>query len=149
MENKKDFAELMAELTFELNKTCNEKDRYFASMFKISSAELRCLSYFRNTNRISVSNLCKLMKLTPGRMTRILRSLEDKNLIVREIDRNDRRSIVVALASRCLPYIKSLNESNIKLHADILSVVEPEKRAAIISSMEELIRVLKTWTNNL
>lgn len=149
MDNKKDFAELMAELSFELNKTINEKERYFASTFNISAAEFRCLTYFINTNRMSVRSLCKLMKLTPGRMTRILQSLEDKNLIVREIDRDDRRGIIVSLASRCLPYIKSLSETNIKMHEDIFSTIEPEKRGSIIMAMEELLSALKSWTGNL
>lgn len=88
------------------------------------------------------------MKISPGRITHILTKLEEKELIVREKDPDDRRGINVALTSKCQPYIKNLNERHIKLHADILSGIEPDKRDTIITAMEDLIKALKSWSES-
>jgi MarR family transcriptional regulator, multiple antibiotic resistance protein MarR len=149
MDQTQEQAELMAELTFELTRTCHEKERFFASMFNLTSAEFRCLRFFKTKDRLPIKELCNIMKISPGRITHILTKLEEKKLIVREKDPDDRRGINVVLTSKCQPYIKNLNESHVKLHADILSGIEPDKRDSIITAIEDLIRAIKSWSERL
>lgn len=148
MEDTKTQAELMAALTFDLNKTCHEKEHHFAAAYNLTTAEFRCLRFFRNKERLPIKDLCNYMKLSPGRITHILTSLEDKKLITREMNREDRRGINVALTEKSLPFIKSLNDSYVKFHADILSGIERDKREAILTAMDELVKALKNWSDN-
>ena len=82
MEVETNLAELMADLTCDLAKTCSEKENYFASMFNLTPAEFKCLRLFKHEKSISVKELGKMMDLTPGRITHITSSLEKKNFIL-------------------------------------------------------------------
>jgi len=145
MDGANNHAELMASLTFELAKTCHEKEQYFASLFDLTTAEFRCLQFFRNRESMSVKEIANLMKLTPGRITHILTSLESKNFITREVAPEDRRGINVVLTDKSKPFIKKLFENYLSIHNEIVSKIESEKRDDVLCAMEELVKAIKTW----
>ncbi len=140
-------AELMANLTFELAKTCQEKEQLFASAFNLTTAEFRCLQFFRSRDSISVKEISNLMKLTPGRITHILTSLEVKKLIVREVHPNDRRGINVILTEKSRPFIKDLFDGYLELHSQILAKISPDKVDGVLYAMDELVAAVKSWNN--
>lgn len=59
--------------------------------------------------------LAEELELSPSRLSRILDSLEKKNLISREISSEDRRSVTVNLTSLGLGAANEINCTNIKL----------------------------------
>ena len=79
--NKKSNAELMANLTCELARTCTNKEHFFASKFNLTPAEFRCLRLFRESSTVPIKQIAIQMNLTPGRITHILTSLEAKKYI--------------------------------------------------------------------
>lgn len=141
-------AEEMSNLTCELAKTCNDKEKYFASTFNITPAEFRCLRLFTNRNSLSIKELGSEMNLTPGRVTHILTSLEEKKFIKRIIDENDKRNIIVHLTGKSKPFLNNLNDNHIRLHEDILEKIPHEKRELVISAMKDLLKALKSWSEN-
>lgn len=146
MDEVKNQAAQMADLTFELVRTWRDNELFLAEKFNLTPVEFKFLRFFRNANSLNVKELVKLMNLTPGRITHIITSLEAKGLITREIDPDDRRGIVVILTESSLPLIKDLNENHIKLHTDVLSRMEAEKVPSVISAMEELVRGFQNWS---
>lgn len=142
-------SEKMADLTCELAQTCNEKENYFASTFNLTPAEFKCLRLFTKKDSQSIKIISSLMKLTPGRITHILTSLEEKHLIVRELDSLDRRNVIVSLTSHSKPFIRNLNENHIKLHSEILESIDPDKREFVIEAMNDVIKALKKWSESL
>lgn len=136
----------MAHLTCELAKSCDSKERYFASLFNLTPAEFKCLRLFKNTKVLSIKEMISHLNITPGRITHILTSLETKKFITRKIDPTDKRNVQVTLTSRSEPFIKNLYESHIKLHEDILEKIEPEKRETVILAMKEVISALNLWS---
>jgi DNA-binding MarR family transcriptional regulator len=142
-------SEKMADLTCELAQTCNEKENYFASTFNLTPAEFKCLRLFTKNDSVTIKTISILMKLTPGRITHILTSLEEKHLIVRELDAQDRRNVIVSLTSNSKPFIKNLNETHILLHTEILEKIDPEKREFVIEAMNDVIKALKKWSESL
>lgn len=146
MDQVKNQAEQMADLTFELVKTWRDNELFLAEKFNLTPVEFKFLRFFRNSNSLNVKELVKLMNLTPGRITHIITSLEAKGLITREIDPDDRRGIVVILTELSLPLIKSLNENHVRLHTEVLSRMESEKIPSVISAMEELVRGFQKWS---
>ena len=147
----KDFdspAELMSRLTCELGRTCTNKEHFFAIKYDLTPAEFRCLRLFKDRSSMAIKRIAIQMNLTPGRITHILTSLEAKNYIIRKVDQKDKRNIIVHLTESSKPFLKIVNENHIKLHEDILSNISEEKREFILESMEELIKALKTWTDN-
>lgn len=141
-------AELMARLTCELGRTCTNKEHFFASKYDLTPAEFRCLRLFKNRPSMSIKRIAIQMNLTPGRITHILTSLEAKKYIERKVDLKDKRNIIVHLTESSRPFLNVVNENHIKLHDEILENFPPDKREFILDSMEELIKALKTWTDN-
>ena len=141
-------AEVMSRLTCELGRTCTNKEHFFAAKYDLTPAEFRCLRLFKNRPSMSIKRIAIQMNLTPGRITHILTSLEAKNYIVRKVDEKDKRNIIVHLTESSKPFLKIVNENHIKLHEDILGNIAADRREFMLESMEELIKALKTWTDN-
>lgn len=141
-------AELMSHLTCELSRTCINKEHFFAAKYDLTPAEFRCLRLFRESPSIAIKSIAIQMKLTPGRITHILTSLEAKKYVERKIDQKDKRNVIVHLTESSKPFLKVVNDNHIKLHEDILRKLPEDKREFIIESMEELIKALKTWSDN-
>jgi len=138
-----DLAYEMAELSCLLAQTCNEKEQYFASTFGITPAEFKCLKLFKANKTIPIKEISSNMNISPGRITHILTSLEEKGYIVRNTDKNDRRNIIVSLTKKANPFIKKLDESHLKLHRDIIKGLNSGKRESIINAMRELITAIR------
>lgn len=141
-------AELMARLTCDLGKTCSNKEHFFAAKYDLTPAEFRCLRLFKEKPSMSIKRIAIQMNLTPGRITHILTSLEAKKYIKRKVDQKDKRNIIVHLTESSIPFLKVVNENHIKLHENILNNIPEDKREFILESMEDLIKALKTWTDN-
>ncbi|MBI9072259.1 MAG: MarR family transcriptional regulator [Melioribacteraceae bacterium] len=147
-ENQK-FDSLSKELTFltcELSRACQNKEKFFASTFNLTLAEFKCLRLFTGRSYLSIKELASEMNITPGRITHILTSLEDKKFILRKIDQTDRRNVIVHLTSKSEPFIKNLNESHVKQHKEILDKIAPENRDLVISAIKDLIKAIKHWS---
>jgi len=141
-------AELMSRLTCELGRTCTNKEHFFAAKYDLTPAEFRCLRLFNHRPSMSIKRIAIQMNLTPGRITHILTSLEAKKYIERKVDPKDKRNIIVYLTESSIPFLRTVNSNHIKLHEDILESIPEDKREFMLESMEELIKALKTWTDN-
>lgn len=138
-------AEALADLTCRLARSCFDKETYFAEIYKLTTAEFRCLKLFQHSDCISIKELAEQLDLTPGRITHILTSLEKKKYIKRQIDDDDRRGINVCLTKEAHPFIKEINDGHIRLHSEILEFAPEDKRDQIIDAMQELIKALQLW----
>lgn len=138
-------AQTMAELTCELSRLCQEKENYFASMFNITPAEFKCLKLFIKKKSQTLKEIKDALKLTPGRITHILTSLENKNFIKRSTDPNDHRNVNVNITPKCEPFLINISESHSKLHQEILERIDGTKREATLETMKEIIVALKAW----
>jgi DNA-binding MarR family transcriptional regulator len=137
----------IAELICELTRNCNIKEEYFASSFNLSPTEVRLLKLFVLSPTYTIKELCDLLKLTPGRITHILTSLEAKKLVSRNSDSKDKRVILVSLLPKANPLITNLNKNYHELHNRILRNVKEEEMKKILSSLEILIGVFKEWVD--
>ncbi len=136
-----EFAELICELT----RFCNIKEEYFAASFHLSPTEVKFLKLFTFQDVISIKNLREKLKLSPGRVTHILKSLEAKKLLSRIPDETDKRNQIVKLLPKAIPLIKNLQSNYINLHKDILKNVKQTEIKNIYSSLFILVSVFKKW----
>ena len=146
--NKKSNAELMANLTCELSRTCINKEHFFASKFNLTPAEFRCLRLFRESSTVPIKQIAIQMNLTPGRITHILTSLEAKKYIERKVDQKDKRNVIVHLTESSKPFLSDVNQNHIQLHEEILLKLPEDKIEFILESMQDVIKALKTWSDN-
>jgi DNA-binding MarR family transcriptional regulator len=135
----------VAELICELTRNCNIKEEYFASSFNLSPTEVRLLKLFVLSPSYTIKEIRDLLKLTPGRITHILTSLEAKKLILRNSDSNDKRVVIVSLLPKANPLIKNLNNNYHELHNRILRNVDEMEMEKILSSLKILVDVFKEW----
>ncbi len=135
------------ELICELTRKCNLKEEYFAASFNLSPTEVRLLNLFSANTSLSIRELKEKLKLTSGRVTHILTSLEDKNLVSRVPDVNDKRNILVNLRPKAHLLINNLKESYDDLHKRILQNLKPAERENITSSLQKLNDLLGKWEN--
>lgn len=141
-------AEKLAQLTFLLARVCEEKENYFTKLYNLTNAEFRCMRFLHCDCFSSVKELSGVMRLTPGRITQIITTLEEKKLLTREIDQNDRRNIKIRLTESAIPYIKNVTEKHNILHEKVLEQISPETRNSVLVAMQELLDSLLTWSKN-
>jgi DNA-binding MarR family transcriptional regulator len=139
--------EPIAELIYELTRNCSIKEEYFASTFNLSPSEVKFLKLFAISPVYNIKELRDLLKLTPGRITHILTSLEKKKLISRSPDHGDKRVILVRITPKANPLITNLIKNYKELHYEILQNVKQEELDKITSSLEILVKVFKNWVD--
>ncbi|MDP4197704.1 MAG: MarR family transcriptional regulator [Bacteroidota bacterium] len=148
MENELKKAEMLAQLICTLTRNCNIKEEHFASSFNLSPTEAKILMLFAFSPTLSVRELTGLLKLTPGRITQIVSSLEKKKLLIRNADPNDKRNVIVSTSPKCQPFINNLNQSYIDLHKQVLEKVDKEEQEKIFSSLKTLVDIFGSWVEN-
>jgi DNA-binding MarR family transcriptional regulator len=140
--------EPIAELICDLTRNCSIKEEYFASSFNLSPSEVRFLKLFASSPAYNIKELRDLLRLTPGRITHILTSLEKKKLISRSPDPDDKRVILVKITPKANPLISNLLKNYSELHYKILQSVKKEELDKITSSLEILVKVFNNWVDN-
>ncbi len=146
-QSKKSAAEI-AELTFQLLASCQEKEERFAEQLKIHVSEFRCLRAFRGDRSLPVKTLVERINLSGSRLTRILGSLEKRGYIQRLIDEKDRRSITVHLSKKGIELSLKLEERYLQIHEEILDGIPKEVHAPLISGLHNMLSSLQGWLSN-
>jgi DNA-binding MarR family transcriptional regulator len=139
--------EPIAEMICELTRNCSIKEEYFASGFNLSPTEVKLLKLFAVKPQYTIKELREVLKLTPGRITHILTSLEKKNLISRTLEEKDKRVILVTILPKAEPLIATLHQNYKELHLRILHDVDETEMKNISTSLQILNRVFKKWAN--
>lgn len=139
-------AQEMAHLTCKLARACNEKEEYFASLFSLTPAEFRCLKLFTQKKSLSIKEINSELRLTPGRITHILTSLEEKKFVKRETFEGDKRNVIVTATNKSLPFIRNINHNHILLHNEILEKIDESKRDAVVDALSDLVEAMKEWS---
>ncbi len=140
-----DTAKRFADLTCMLSRECGRKEEFFARCYNLTPAELRMLMLFGDRQFIAIKELANMMGLTPGRITHILTSLEEKKLVQRKQDAVDKRSFNVYLTGQSRPYINNINSGHVLVHKEIFDTLDHDTQENVINVMESLIKAMQNW----
>lgn len=146
---EKEQAKLIANLTLQMEKFCQIKENFFASKFNLTPTEFRCLRAIKEAEVVTSKELSKTMNLSPGRITHLLNSLDNKQLINREIYKQDRRSIKVTLTETAVSFIDNIINEYQKLHEQILKFLPESERAQILTNIKYFFIALKDWSEEI
>lgn len=135
----------LAELTFNLLATCQEKEEKIAGQLKISVSEFRCLRVFRGEKQLPIKTLIERIQLSGSRLTRILDSLEKKGYLVRAIDPTDRRGITATLSKKGIELSEVLEQNYLHIHKEILAEIPKQYHEALIQGMQNMLTTLDSW----
>lgn len=141
-------AEKMADVTFRLLDQCQEKQDRIARSLGLTVAEFRLLRAFRGDASLSVGDIARRMELSNSRLTRILDGLVEKEVVTREVSRQDRRVILVELSARGQRIQKALTERYLRTHQEILDLLPEGAVDSVIAAMEKLGEAMQEWTGS-
>ena len=114
--------------------------------FELSPAEYSVLATLRKTpapHRLKPSDIYKGMLLSSGGLSKVLKTLEERGLVLREDDQDDRRGSLVRLS----PVGVELSERVMK--AVIGSDIAMLNRVADTARLDALAEALKPFTESL
>lgn len=135
----------LADLIFTLRQKCAMKDLYVFERAGVSSAEYNCLLQFFSTSEIGMKELGERLDITPGGVTRIITGLEEKGIVERRMDPEDRRGINVTLTPEGALIVQNIRQASLDLHAEIIESIDPGNRESVIAAIEQLIEAINSW----
>lgn len=145
IENINTNANKLADLTFSLLASCQEKEIHLADQYGLTQAEFRCLRLFSADESLNNKQIAERMNLSPSRLTRIIDGLVRKEYITREIDNSDRRNMKVTLSKKGVLLVQLLNKAYVDIHREILQDIEETQHKPLISAMTNLLSALEKW----
>ncbi len=148
MQNREDIvsnASRLADLTFNLLASCQEKEVRLAEQYGLTQAEFRCLRLFNADESLNNKQIAERMSLSPSRLTRIIDGLVKKEYILREIDNSDRRNMKVSLSKKGVLLVQLLNQAYLDIHKEILEDIDEQQHKPLINAMTNLLSALEKW----
>ncbi len=148
IEKLEDYADVMAELMFKMEKACRVKEDRFSTICGLSTMEFRCVKRLSESCFTSVRALSNKMDLTPSRLTHLLNGLEKKKLITREIDLHDRRIIRVSLNDNGIKSAKKVNKEYAQFHLKLLKFIDRNEMSPMLLHLQHFLNSITYFLNN-
>ncbi len=140
-------AKVIAELTYEVEKSCHKKEVLFCNSKGVSPMEFRCLRYLVDNNFTSIKDLADEVGVTPPRITTLLNKLESKNLIERKINFDDRRIIKVSLSKKGVEFAKNICDEYLEFHRSILESMNNDDLDGLFKNLTVFHKTLSNFLN--
>ena len=138
-------AESLANLTFNLLARCQEKENHIAEAHGLLEAEFKCFRLMSSEESLNNQEIAKRMKLSPGRVTRIMDGLVEKGYMERELNTKDRRNMVLSLSRKGKILAHKINGAYVKVHQDILQEIDAAQHKPLLIAMEHLLAAVERW----
>ena len=90
----------------------------------------------------SMSALAAEVALHQSTLTRIVEKLEKQNLLTRRRKKNNQRTVEVQITEAGKQVQASLEAQSTQIISELLGLISPNRRAAVVESMEELANLL-------
>jgi len=143
--NKFQKAESLANLTFNLLARCQEKENHLAEAHNLFEAEFKCFRLMSSAENLNNTEIAKRMKLSPGRITRIMDGLVKKGYMQRVIDKDDRRNLKLSLSRKGKNLNHKLTDEYIKIHKEILQDIDASQHKSLLTAIEHLHAAVERW----
>jgi len=138
-------ATAITDLTFDLLRCCEAKEKIFAKDHGLKVAEFRCLRIIEPGKSYSVQDLATSMHLSPSRLTRIIDGLFAEKLVDRIESIEDRRFAKISLTAIGQTLVSKLKEEYADLHAEMLKEKTSNERDKIFEGISLMQDVVSGW----
>jgi DNA-binding MarR family transcriptional regulator len=135
----------LANLTFTLLSTCQQKESILAGQYGITQSEFRCLKMFDKKETLNNKTIAKRMNLSASRLTRIIDGLVAKGYTEREINPSDRRNMDVNLSKKGTNLMQKLDLAYVNIHKELLEDIEESQHKPLIYAMTNLLGAMERW----
>jgi DNA-binding MarR family transcriptional regulator len=123
---------------------CQLKDKTIAEQLRVSCSELKCLKNFLSNDHISVKDLAEGLGITSGGVTKIVGQLEEKNILRRDMDPDDRRGILVSLTGEGRDLITELHKNTIGYYDALFGGLSEKNMEDILKG---ILLLNESWDN--
>jgi DNA-binding MarR family transcriptional regulator/ribosomal protein S18 acetylase RimI-like enzyme len=114
-----------------------------ANDHKITSPQLICLNEVQGHPKISISEVSRLVHLSPSTVIGILDRLEDKNLIRKIKDDADKREIYIAITQKGTALLADMPAPFQEEFSAAFSALPSEQQHTIVQSFEQVVDLMK------
>lgn len=128
------FKEQMARLV----QCCQERTQYQSERFGLPDAELRCLLLFGGERYLTAKGIAMKMNVAKSRVSKVVGGLVKKGLVQRVKDPEDSRYNLLTLTAAGQEKYNEISKFNSKVHREILAMMPPEQRRALLSALDAL-----------
>jgi DNA-binding MarR family transcriptional regulator len=109
--------------------------------WRLSSGQLMLLSTLDRTGSASAADLARALHLTPQAMTTQLKPLEERGLIAREVDSDNRRRLSLALSPGGKALLAEVRETTDAVDIEISSIFTPSELKQFRALLQKISRV--------
>jgi DNA-binding MarR family transcriptional regulator len=107
--------------------------------FDVTASQFKVIMSLAELDSLGQRQLAELIGVDPRNCVPIVESLVNRDLLAREIDRNDRRRRVLRLTDKGRQLGRELESVNTEMDADLLSPLSAKERAALRRMLVTLV----------
>ena len=134
--------ESLIDLIFQLKGTCMASESEIIAETGLSQAEYHGLEVLDPDEKIGGLELAQKMNLSPSRASRILENMVQNNLVIREIDKNDRRRCTIQLDKKGTEVKEKIRKQKLKCEEHIRQNLSEKDIDRVTASLRKLISVM-------
>ena len=134
--------ESLIDLIFQLKGSCMNSEAEIISETGVSQAEYHGLEVLKPNERIGGLELAQKMNLSASRASRILENMVQNNLVIREIDKNDRRRCTIQLDQKGLDIKEKIKTQKMKCEEHIRQKLSDEEIQKATASLNKLLAIM-------
>ena len=134
----------------QLRETLNSLIRRFvilergdAACCNITISQCCALAEIGQARALSVVDLAELLGLDKSTVSRLVESLVNQSMIVRETDARDRRFVTLQLTARGTDLYSEIEQRMNRYFQELVENIPAEKRTQVIESMDYLAKALQ------
>jgi len=121
----------------------SDGDRRFFLRYQLSQARYYALIHIHNEPGITLTELSKRLLCTKGNTTRILNSLEQDGLLIRQLDTYDKRAFQLKLSDIGNLKLSQVKSDYQKMNKDRFNSLSPDEIMGVASLIEHLVNDLE------
>lgn len=116
---------------------CHLEVKHESVAFGLTASQYHALQEI-SEGCLPMQQLARKMLVSASTATRVVQQLVDKQLVVRNLDEKDRRTIRVHLSRKGLRQLRRVRSIRVENAEEILANIEPEEHEALIRSLSLL-----------
>ena len=116
---------------------CHLEVKHESVAFGLTASQYHALQEI-SEGCLPMQQLARKMLVSASTATRVVQQLVDKQLVVRNLDEKDRRTIKVHLSRKGLRQLRRVRSIRVENAEEILANIEPEEHEALIRSLSLL-----------
>lgn len=141
--DKKDYISELRELTRQLIRNMSFMDKTEASCCGTTIGQCYAITEVGRVQEISLNELASSLNLDNSTMSRTINNLVDQQLVIREIDAEDRRYVKMKLTEKGLGIYNTIEKNMDMYYMALLMDIPEEKHAQMVESLTLLLEAMK------